>query len=89
MDSTGLVQARREVRAALVSEVIGVDAQTGVKTASRIDPAQSPKAPFSLRGANLEEGRTNDESLAVKEKCAKRVGKDGKPSETNHGNVAL
>lgn len=74
----------------LVSEIVGVDAQTGIKTASRIDPAQITKGPVVYEAANPDEGWTNDEALAVLDKNskAKRVGKDGKPSEINHGNVA-
>ncbi len=77
---------------ALVSEIVGYQSQDGVKTSSRIDPAQI------MRGASLvyeraEKGEntpdwTLDANLANKEKnAAKKLGKDGKPSEANHGNV--
>lgn len=77
---------------ALVSEMAGYQAQDGVKTSSRIDPAQI------MRGASLvyeraEKGNstpdwTLDAALASKDKNQpKKLGKDGKPSEANHGNV--
>jgi len=72
---------------AIVSEIIGVNAVSGVKTSSRIDPlnirVQSGKLYVGKDG-----GWTLDEAVAKKEK-AKPVllGKDGKPSEANHGNV--
>lgn len=77
---------------ALVSEMVGYQVQDGVKTSSRIDPAQI------MRGASLvyeraEKGEgapdwTLDAALASKDKNqAKKLGKDGKPSEANHGNV--
>lgn len=77
---------------ALVSEMVGYQAQDGVKTSSRIDPAQI------MRGASLVFDRadkgegvpdwTLDAALASKDKNQpKKLGKDGKPSEANHGNV--
>jgi CRISPR-associated protein Csb1 len=77
---------------ALVSEMVGYQAQDGVKTSSRIDPAQI------MRGASLVYERadkgegvpdwTLDAALASKDKNQPRkLGKDGKPSEANHGNV--
>lgn len=71
---------------ALVSEIVGYGAVPGCKTASRIDPLQI------MLGAGLiyatEDGWTLAESAATKEKGkAVKVGKDGKPSEINHGNV--
>lgn len=72
---------------AYVSEVVGVDAVPGKKTASRIDPAQIRlgAGPVYQRAGG---GWTLDESEAVKEKGRPlKAGKDGKPSEVNHGNV--
>jgi len=77
---------------ALVSEMVGYQAQEGVKTGSRIDPAQI------MRGAGLVYERdvrsdgapdwTLDAVLASKDKNqARKLGKDGKPSEANHGNI--
>jgi CRISPR-associated protein Csb1 len=72
---------------AIVSEIIGVNAVAGVKTSSRIDPlnirVQSGKLYVAKDG-----GWTLDEAKAQKEKTKSvLLGKDGKPSEANHGNV--
>lgn len=77
---------------AIVSEIIGYHVQGGVKTSSRIDPAQI------MRNASLVYSRektaddlpdwTLDPQTAIKDKNQPRkLGKDGKPSEANHGNV--
>jgi len=72
---------------ALVSEIVGLDAQKGVKTSSRIDPAQIQLAAGPLYAAPDGEWTLN-ESEALKEKGKPvKLGKDGKPSEANHGNV--
>lgn len=72
---------------ALVSEIVGYGAVQGRKTASRIDPLQIMlgAGPVYVAGDG---GWTLSESDAKKEKSkALKVGKDGKPSEINHGNV--
>ncbi len=72
---------------ALVSEIIGVNAVGGRKTSSRIDPLNirvNSGLLYEARGG----GWTLDKDAAAKEKNApKKLGKDGKPSEANHGNV--
>jgi CRISPR-associated protein Csb1 len=72
---------------AIVAEVVGIDAVYGVKTSSRIDPLGIRKdaGPVYVRPDG---DWTLDESLAKKEK-GKPVtkGKDGRPSEANHGNI--
>lgn len=73
---------------AIVSEIIGVGASVGVKTSSRIDPLA-----IQLKAGPIYEtadgGWTDDVSEAVQvKKKAKLKGKDGKPSEANHGNIA-
>jgi CRISPR-associated protein Csb1 len=71
---------------ALVSEVIGVNAVGGVKTSSRIDPLNIRANAGVLY--KTRDGWSLDEKDAVKEKNkAVKLGKDGKPSEANHGNV--
>ncbi len=71
---------------ALVSEIIGYGAKLGVKTSSRIDPAE-------IRlGAGPVLSRRQDISTAPNwtldsQTGGKKLGKDGKPSEANHGNV--
>lgn len=79
---------------AYVSEVVGIDAVPGKKTASRIDPAEVRlgAGPVYLRAGG---GWTLDENEAAKEKgkpvkAGSKPGKndgDGKPSQINHGNV--
>lgn len=75
---------------ALVSEIVGIDAVYGVKTSSRIDPLQIMlKAGPLYKNANQEDiGWILDDTAAVKEKGKSlMLGKEGKPSEANHGNV--
>jgi CRISPR-associated protein Csb1 len=72
---------------AIVSEIIGIDAERGVRTSSRIDPAQIMLQAGPLYKAKGG-GWTLDEKDAVREKNKPvKLGKDGKPSEANHGNV--
>ena len=72
---------------AIVSEIIGVNAVDGVKTSSRIDPLNIRVNSGTLYAAK-DGGWTLDESDAVKEKGKPiKLGKEGKPSEANHGNV--
>lgn len=72
---------------AIVSEIVGIDAVYGVKTSSRIDPLgiQLKAGPLY---AGVDRDWTIDESSAkmVKGKPV-ALGKDGRPSEANHGNV--
>jgi CRISPR-associated protein Csb1 len=73
---------------ALISEVIGVNAVPGCKTSSRIDP-RNIRATRGKLYAAMGGGWTLDKAAAVKEKGKEvTLGKDGKPSEANHGNVA-
>lgn len=72
---------------AMVSEIVGFDSQTGVKTSSRIDPAQVMLQAGPLYKAK-DGAWTLDEKAAEKDKKGPiKLGKDGKPSEANHGNV--
>ncbi len=73
---------------AVVSEIIGIDAALGVKSSSRIDPLG-----VQLKAGPVYEGNNGDWTLdpdqARKEKNKPVLkGKDGKPSEVNHGNIA-
>jgi len=73
---------------ALVSEIIGVDASLGVKTSSRMDPlAIQLKAGPAYEGKDGEWTLNKDEARQEKKKPVLE-GKDGKPSEINHGNIA-
>jgi len=72
---------------ALVSEIIGVNASYGTKTSSRIDPLAIRKDAaiiYEMAGGEW----TLDAAKALQEKSKpKTKGKDGKPSEANHGNI--
>lgn len=72
---------------AMVSEIVGIDAVAGVKSSSRIDPAQIMLGAGPVYQAK-DGGWTLNESEARLEKGKPaKVGKEGKPSEVNHGNV--
>lgn len=71
---------------AIISEIIGVNAVKGSKTSSRMDPLMIEKNSGKL--FKSADGWTLDEKLALKEKGKPMLlGKEGKPSEVNHGNV--
>lgn len=71
---------------ALVSEIIGYDAIAGVKTSSRIDPGQIMLGSGPLYDRKSKSHKAP--SWTLDEKAGnKKLGKDGKPSEANHGNV--
>ncbi len=78
---------------ALVSEIVGVDAVSGVKTASRLDPAgiQTKSGPiFAKKGSD---DWTPDAAEAENKKGEPVLftrggdGKPGQPSKINHGNI--
>lgn len=72
---------------AIVSEIVGIGVQLGKKTSSRIDPAQIllEAGPLYL---TPDGGWTLEEQKAKKEKGKPvKLGKTGRPSEANHGNV--
>lgn len=77
---------------ALVSEIVGLDAQLGVKVGSRIDPLQIEKSAAKVyEHADPKQGWTLDEGEARQEKGKPvEVGSKGglgRPSVINHGNV--
>lgn len=71
---------------ALVSEIVGYDAVMGVKTSSRIDPAQ-----IMLDAGPLYERKSENDGTPVWTLDAAdgkgKLKKTGRPSEANHGNV--
>ena len=71
---------------ALVSEVIGFDAVTGVKTESRVDPAQIRLGAGPLYERKSEMDHAPHWTLDEKEGIGK-LKKTGKPSEAVHGNI--
>jgi CRISPR-associated protein Csb1 len=75
---------------ALVSEIVGINAAPGSKTASRIDPLNILKKAADIYEAQDDNERwtTNIENAKKNEKGEPiKFGKEGKPSEVNHGNV--
>ena len=81
-----------KIQRAVVSEIVGYDAELGKRTSSRIDPAQVMRDTGLLyeraSPAKNEPDWTLDAGAAVTEKSKpKKVGKDGKPSEIVHGNI--
>ncbi|WP_133511346.1 type I-G CRISPR-associated RAMP protein Csb1/Cas7g [Candidatus Thiosymbion oneisti] len=71
---------------AIVSEMTGYDAIVGVKTSSRIDPAQIMLGAGPLHHRKQLSDEAPDWTLDSKA-GGKKLGRDGKPSEANHGNV--
>lgn len=74
---------------ALTSEIVGIGAEAGVKTASRIDPAGIVK-----RAAEIYEAENADERWTYEKERAKKDDKgnpikigDGRVSEINHSNI--
>jgi CRISPR-associated protein Csb1 len=76
---------------AVVSEIVASDVAQGVKTSSRIDPAQILLQAGPLYQASAGDegiGWTLDPDKARKAKDKPQtLGKTGRPSEANHGNV--
>lgn len=71
---------------ALVSEITGFNAKAGVKTSSRIDPAQIMLGAGPIHSRSQETSAEPNWTLDARI-GGKKLGKDGKPSEANHGNV--
>lgn len=73
----------------LVSEIVGINAVPGSKTASRIDPLNILKKSADIYQAEGDDQWTTDPGNAKKNENGEPIkfGKDGKPSEVNHGNV--
>lgn len=71
----------------LISEIIGVNAVQGVKTSSRIDPLNIRVTSGVLYRAKGGGWTLNETAAATEKGKAIKLGKDGKPSEANHGNV--
>jgi CRISPR-associated protein Csb1 len=74
---------------ALVSEIVGINAVAGSKTASRIDPLNILKKAADIYVAADEKERWTTDVAKAKMENGEPVkfGKEGKPSEVNHGNV--
>jgi len=75
---------------AIVSEIVGVNSVSGVRTSSRIDPLgiQLEAGPVYQADESQIAAWTLDSAKAKQEKGVPlKCGKDGKPSEINHGNI--
>ena len=74
---------------AIVGEIFGVDIEAGVRPSSRIDPLgiQLNAGPIYQKGETWTLVETDADRDEKDKKKAKRIGKEGKPSEINHGNV--
>ena len=88
-DSTGpLGGLGTKIQRAIVSEVFGVDIQTGVRTSSRIDPLQIQKKAGPLYSTPAGDWTLNETEAKLEKGKAVKLKKDGNPSEANHGNIA-
>jgi CRISPR-associated protein Csb1 len=75
---------------AMVSEIVGIKATAGVRSSSRIDPLsiQLDAGPVYQADEHQTAAWTIDPARAIQEKGKPvRIGKEGKPSEVNHGNI--
>ena len=72
---------------AMVSEIVGFNSEVGVKTSSRIDPAQITLNAGPLYRSKTGEWTLDEKEAAKDKKGPIKLGKGGKPSEANHGNV--
>lgn len=74
---------------ALVSEIVGINAVPGTKSESRIDPLNILRKGADIYVATVDAERwTTDAAAAQLENGVPvKFGKEGKPSEVNHGNV--
>lgn len=78
---------------AFVSEIVGLDAQIGVKVGSRMDPLQIERtSAFVYESRDPQQGWTLDPAEARTEKGRPvgvgSKGELGRPSVVNHGNIA-
>lgn len=74
---------------AIVSEIVGIGAEAGVKTASRLDPVGIQKGVTVYADPNDPTGWTSEEIAGKKgKKYARGSAKEaGRPSTINHGNI--
>jgi CRISPR-associated protein Csb1 len=73
---------------AIVSEIIGIDAALGVKTSSRMDPLGIQLKAGPIFQAADGTWTTDETRAKLDKKKPVLAGKEGKPSEVNHGNIA-
>lgn len=88
-DSTGpLGGLGAKIQRALSSEVVAVGAEFGVKTSSRLDPLGITLSAGPIHVVDEKTGEWTLEAKSDSGKMRKLYGKDGRPSEVNHGNIA-
>jgi len=76
---------------AYVSEIVGLDAETGKKVSSRLDPLQIEKEAANreiYEHRDSDQVWTMDPAEAVQDKGKPKAKGEGRPSEINHGNIA-
>jgi CRISPR-associated protein Csb1 len=73
---------------AIVSEIIGIDAALGVKTSSRMDPLGIQLKAGPIYQSSDGSWTTDENHAKLDKKKPVLAGKEGKPSEVNHGNIA-
>lgn len=76
-----------KIQRAIVSEIVGVNAVLGVKTSSRIDPLSIESQAGPLYETPDGNWTLDPEKATKVEKNPKKLGKHGKPSEANLGNI--
>lgn len=72
---------------ALVAEIIGVNVSLGVKTSSRIDPLSIQRSAGPIYETPDGDWTLDESQAKVEKKKPVFLGKDGRPSEANHGNI--
>ena len=75
---------------AMVSEIVGINAEPGVRSSSRIDPLsiQLDAGPLYEAADGQGNSWTLDPASAKQDNGSPvKIGKEGKPSEANHGNI--
>lgn len=88
-DSTGPMGGLgAKIQRALSSEVVAIGAEFGVKTSSRLDPLGITLSAGPIHVADEKTGEWTLEAKTESGKSRKLFGKDGRPSEVNHGNIA-
>ena len=76
-----------KIQRSIVSELVAVDVEKGVRSSSRIDPLaiQREAGPVYAIGKNKVEWTLD--ANGADGKSLQKIGKDGNPSEVNHGNI--
>ncbi len=76
-----------KVQRALVSEIIGCRTVAGTRPSSRIDPLQIEREGVEVFKKKDGDWTTDPNEAELKDGSPVKYGKEGKPSELNHGNI--